>query len=442
MTPGYRGSEDISDRVVFTAAAGESNDITATVSGPALAIEDTGAPITAGEGCEQVAPHDVSCHTRYNPPDGAIYAGDGNDTVRLVSAPNTRSPLAAYGGSGDDALFAADTGSYLDGGAGSDVLTGASGADTLIGGAGSDVLLGGAGADLLTGDGKGSAPARDDIDGGPGSDYVLYDGRSTPVTVDLRRVGGNGAAGEDDQLRNIENATGGSGSDVLIGDERANSLYGDGGGTSAPTNQHDLLVGLGGDDHLTGGAGTNVLAGGAGDDGLEGGGGPDRFSGGPGNDVIDLHPEATKISPSVRCGPGRDLVEDPLHHEVIPAGCETVQLDGPVVSTHLERLGPALVGVDFVEEPDPSIIEPCKVAADLYGPIGRRARRAVLLGSGAVRLRLRHHQRVHVRLTPSGEQLLRSGHREKVLLVMAHLNTCHESPVFSPRGLLGFTLVY
>jgi serralysin len=90
----------------------------------------------------------------------------------------------------------------------------------------------------------------------------------------------------------IENATGGSGDDVLIGNAAANRLTGNAG--------TDTLLGRGGDDTLLGGAGNDVLNGGAGKNELIGGAGNDIFvfedsnakdkirDFDSGNDLIDL----------------------------------------------------------------------------------------------------------------------------------------------------------
>jgi Ca2+-binding RTX toxin-like protein len=66
----------------------------------------------------------------------------------------------------------------------------------------------------------------------------------------------------------IENATGGSGDDILIGNAADN-----------------VLTGNAGDDHLLGREGNDRLHGGAGDDVLNGGAGNDTLFGGAGNDV-------------------------------------------------------------------------------------------------------------------------------------------------------------
>ena len=67
----------------------------------------------------------------------------------------------------------------------------------------------------------------------------------------------------------IENATGGSGADAIIGNDADNTLSGRGG--------YDTLLGGTGDDQLNGGNGQDVLTGGAGRDVMNGGNGADDF---------------------------------------------------------------------------------------------------------------------------------------------------------------------
>lgn len=84
----------------------------------------------------------------------------------------------------------------------------------------------------------------------------------------------------------IENATGGSGNDILTGNEVANVLQGNAG--------NDLLTGNNGNDTLEGGSSDDTLFGGEGDDRLNGGAGVDVMEGGNGNDtyVISSNLEA------------------------------------------------------------------------------------------------------------------------------------------------------
>ena len=70
-----------------------------------------------------------------------------------------------------------------------------------------------------------------------------------------------------DAAAKMENASGGGGADVLIGNEIANELRGNAG--------DDLVLGSDGNDTLEGGTGNDELGGGAGDDVLRGGSGDD-----------------------------------------------------------------------------------------------------------------------------------------------------------------------
>ena len=69
-----------------------------------------------------------------------------------------------------------------------------------------------------------------------------------------------------------------NGNDTLVGDGRANRIFG--------LNGNDLLQGLAGNDLLDGGAGNDTLEGGSGNDTLLGGAGNDRLDGGTGNDTM------------------------------------------------------------------------------------------------------------------------------------------------------------
>jgi Ca2+-binding RTX toxin-like protein len=83
-------------------------------------------------------------------------------------------------------------------------------------------------------------------------------------------------------LASIENATGGDGDDMIIGNGDANILRSERG--------EDELRGRGGDDTLDGDDGPDQLFGGNGDDTLDGGRGNDHLNGGDGNDSLDGGP--------------------------------------------------------------------------------------------------------------------------------------------------------
>ncbi len=76
----------------------------------------------------------------------------------------------------------------------------------------------------------------------------------------------------------IENATGGSGNDVMVGNSANNVLIGNSG--------NDTIDGGIGNDTLDGGIGNDTLNGGTGDDTLIGGAGTNILNGGDGNDVF------------------------------------------------------------------------------------------------------------------------------------------------------------
>ncbi|WP_414534885.1 S8 family serine peptidase [Pseudomonas sp. CAM1A] len=169
-----------------------------------------------------------------------------------------------YGGSGDDTLIAAPSGSWLVGGAGS---------NTYNGGAGDDVFVVSASDN----------PAN--IHGNGGHDTAIVVG-DKGVELNMAKAG-------------LTIAQGGDGNDKLVSGGHASVFIKGGTGNS-------VLVGGGGNDVLVGGSGHNTIIGGsgkaviyAGPQGdtiyaaeggsiIHAGGGADRIFGGAGNDVIEV----------------------------------------------------------------------------------------------------------------------------------------------------------
>ncbi len=96
--------------------------------------------------------------------------------------------------------------------------------NTLFGNGAINKLSGGGGDDLLRGGG-----GKDTIDGGGGSDTADYSDMAKAVQLKLDgskmvsvKIGGK----SEDQLKNVENVTGGLGKDKLVGDGKANTLDG------------------------------------------------------------------------------------------------------------------------------------------------------------------------------------------------------------------------
>ncbi len=138
-----------------------------------------------------------------------------------------------------------------------------------------NVLTGGAGDDILM-PGRTTAPTgcSDVVDGGSGIDTVSFEWLTTGVYVNLTAgvatdlIPVTHGTAVSAFLYSIENATGGHGNDILLGNASANTLAGGGG--------NDQLYGLAGNDTLLGQDGNDILRGDEGCDIINGGAGIDR----------------------------------------------------------------------------------------------------------------------------------------------------------------------
>lgn len=284
---------------------------------------------------------------------GADYAtGDGgSDTMALGAGDD-----GAYGGDGDDVLLGGPGADRMGGEAGNDRLEGGDDPDTINGDAGSDIVLGQGGSDVLRGDADhdtvdggdgddqlegslgaaaGSSAGRDDVIGGPGVDIAGYADRATGVTVGLDGARGDGAAGEDDFVREVEKLFGSHGNDAITGSDGGEAIDGLSG--------DDTVDGRGGNDDLTGGGGRDSVNGGAGDDSVNGSSGDDTVDGGAGKDVLrgddsctigacsggsDLLLARDGETDAVNCGVGADTARvDQLDTVAtdFQQGCETIE---------------------------------------------------------------------------------------------------------------------
>ena len=258
-----------------------------------------------------------------------VWAGSGDDTVRIGLTGQERIRTIVFGGLGDnhleggggvDFLFGGPGSNFLAGGGGDDRLFGGHGNDTITGGDGNDWLFGGNGNDSLDG-GEGD----DRLFGGNGSDSLIGGGGNDRLwsgnggdTLDGgagndRLVAGNGSdsltGGEGDDLLRSGNGgdtlDGGAGNDRLVAGNGSDSLIGGGGddwlwsGNGSDSLDggagNDFLAAGNGDDTLAGGDGEDRLYAGAGADTLAGGEGNDLLVGGPGADTIFTHPQADRV---------------------------------------------------------------------------------------------------------------------------------------------------
>jgi endo-alpha-1,4-polygalactosaminidase (GH114 family) len=149
-----------------------------------------------------------------------IRANSGND---LISAGDGADRI--YSGTGNDTAY---------GGKGNDVFYGDAGNDQFFGEAGNDIFYGGTGADRM--------------DGGAGVDRVYFS-TSLSVVVDLTNTATSNGQAQGDVFINIEEVSGSTQGDVIIGNALTNRLFGQGGA-----------------DRIDGGVGADTLVGGLGSD--------------------------------------------------------------------------------------------------------------------------------------------------------------------------------
>ena len=275
---------------VFNAAPGEDNRVTVSDEGDgAILFTDEGAIVTPGRDCVGVDEHAVRCSaTRYTSIAccAEINLGDGND---LLGGPSRRA-LYVTAGTGDDTVRAAGY-AVIDGGGGRDLLEAESGA-------------------MSDGD-DGSAERPFDADSmrvADGHGGLVYETRTTPVTVDLH-AGSGGGAGENDQIAGFRTVRAGAGDDELRAGDEPVTFLGAGG--------DDTLIGSPWKDHLYGEAGRDKLDGGSGDDTLR----PGRVAALGGQTPLDGARDL------IACGAGNDLIEKSAGDE-IAGDCERVDLVG------------------------------------------------------------------------------------------------------------------
>jgi hypothetical protein len=277
----------------FTAAPGETNDATVTLTPTTAVITDPGNPLlpdpafaaSTSDHCTFSADKAV-CRTDAPYPfvRGMLSLGDGDDRGRaIVSAPSN--------------LIALGSGLVQHG-----ALEGGPGADVLIGSAADDWLVGGSGAD--------------DVRGGGGlRDWASYSeegDQTTGVKVTLDDSANDGHPGEHDNVHSDVEIVDGTvqGDNVLAGSAADNVLFGHRGS--------DVVRGGAGNDELWG----SLDVGPGGTDVLDGGPGLDDFRGSEGDDVIRARDGLPDLR--ISCHGGNDIVHADPVDEPDP-DCETVR---------------------------------------------------------------------------------------------------------------------
>jgi Ca2+-binding RTX toxin-like protein len=282
--------------LVFTAAAGEQNQVTVTESAKSgdlvnLQVIDADAALSPGPGCTGGGPpgSPVSCTMHAPKLAKQIYCGKICTQYEPGSGwlASLRVELSDGNDSFDGSSFRGDyRNEYVEvvgGGAGDDRLSTGSANDEIDPGADRDEVHSGDGADRVF-----ATPTVDGADlydlGPDGFDMVSYAARSESVQAD---ASGGGAPGENDRFAGVEFLVGGSAADVL-------------------SDTH-ALVGGAGDDRITGSKDRDWIFGGQGDDWLRGGDGNDELDGEDGNDLLEGEAGDDRLRENPRAAEGDNL---------------------------------------------------------------------------------------------------------------------------------------
>ena len=237
------------------------------------------------------------------------------DANSLFNAAKTASTLDEYSIinaalSGADKFYLSDYSDRVYGYGGNDIIYGQNGNDTLYGGNNNDKLYGGSGNDRSYGEAGNDSlymdAGNDTLDGGSGIDWLYVTG-STNSVVNLAKTTGQNTGYGTDIIKNIENASGGSGVDKFYGTSGNNTLKGN--------NGNDLLYGQNGNDTLYGGNNNDRLYGGSGNDTLRGDAGRDILQGNAGKDTLFGGADADtfvfrKTSDSSASASSADIIRD------------------------------------------------------------------------------------------------------------------------------------
>ncbi|GAA2439579.1 calcium-binding protein [Streptomyces macrosporus] len=218
------GADWATQSIVFTAAAGQTNDLNIFSMYTSDGIRRIGfsdvVPLEPGDHCAYSRPEDTTSVVCELPADSPrpdridVFLGDGNDTIAaftpgigtvsggpgddelhahtartvLGDAGNdmVMGPAALHGGDGMDHLMGDSSNQRMWGGRGDDMIEGYGGDDTVhagpgddhaMGGDGRDIVLGGPGNDTLDGEGGDDlvcgGTGKDALEGGPGRNIVL-----------------------------------------------------------------------------------------------------------------------------------------------------------------------------------------------------------------------------------------------------------------------------
>jgi Ca2+-binding RTX toxin-like protein len=348
-------------QINFTAAVGETNNLTISQSGATITFSDAVA-ITPVAPCAPVSATVATCPV--TPTLIGIFANLSDLSDRAV-ADGSLSPefssIQLSGGAGDDVLIGTPNGvnnlngddstaagtdtlvggelnDNLNGVAGPDSLTGAGGNDSLNGGLGDDAISGGPGSDSYT---SSAADGADAFSGGTGIDTFNASSRPNGVGISLDDVANDGegcpdASCEGDNISSdVEAVFTGLGDDTVVGGALANSISANSGNDAifagagddaiAAASGNDTVAGEDGIDSINLGVGSDTADGGGGDDIINGNleDEPDTYAGGAGTDSFATN-EFNRLASVVSLD---DVANDVLVNPPYPVGTDNVRAD-------------------------------------------------------------------------------------------------------------------
>lgn len=163
------------------------------------------------------------------------------------------------------------------------------------------------------------------LNGGAGIDTVGYVNATSGVSASLANQRGTSGAAKGDTLISIEALMGSNFEDVLDGSVRADTLSGMGG--------DDRLRGSSGNDTLSGGSGNDILDGGNDNDTLFGDAGDDQLIGGSGNDTLNGGEGSDKLDgglgdDTLNGGVGNDVLLGSVGNDVLNGGAGDDMMTG------------------------------------------------------------------------------------------------------------------
>jgi len=283
---------------------------------------------TLGSNLENLSIEDKEDVRAYGNSLANVITGDGGDDT-------------LYGGAGDDTIDGGSGADYINAGKGNDRIIYAAG-DTIIGGDGTDTLDAGGWGNSLNIDLVSSYTDIENIIGGTGDDILAGNNLANVLNGGTGKDIIDGRGGNDTIVYDPEDdLKGGDGVDsldasLLTGDliisiatqytDFENIIGGSGNDALTGNNLANQLSGGGGEDSLAGGIGNDSLYGGDGGDTLDGGAGNDVMAGGGGNDYFFVDSKKDVIVE--KKGEGEDFVWSYLNSYTLGANVEDLGFAG------------------------------------------------------------------------------------------------------------------